>query len=110
MKKFIFKICYLSEWNKFKKKGKFYGSKKDISDGYIHFSNKNQIKSTLNKYFKREKKLVLLKVNIKGIKNLVWERSRKGEFFPHLYSHIELHKVKKIYKIILKKDGAYSLN
>jgi len=58
MKKFVFKICYFSEWIKFKKIGKFYGTKKDISDGYIHFSKQNQIKSTLNKYFKGKKKLV----------------------------------------------------
>jgi len=109
MKEFIFKICHPTEWAKFKKIGKFYGSKKDISDGYIHFSNQNQIKSTLNKYFKK-KNLVLLKVNTKGMKNLIWEKSRKGAFFPHLYSFIKLDNVKKIYKITLKKDGTYFLN
>ena len=40
MQKFIYKICSSKEWICFKKKGKFYGSKKDLLDGYIHLSKK----------------------------------------------------------------------
>ena len=48
---FIYKICTKAEWLKAKKEGKFSGSKKDIEDGFIHFSNKDQLKGTLSKYF-----------------------------------------------------------
>ena len=41
---FIYKICTKAEWLKAKKEGKFLGSKKDIEDGFIHFSNKDQLK------------------------------------------------------------------
>ena len=51
MKKFIYKICETSEWNTFKRKKKFYGTEKDLLDGYIHFSNRNQVKATLKKHF-----------------------------------------------------------
>ena len=56
MKKFIYKICFVSEWVDAKEKFVFYGTKKDILDGYIHFSNKNQVNSTLKKHF-------LIKIN-----------------------------------------------
>ena len=40
--KYIYKICTKTEWLEAKKKGKFYGSNKDLEDGFIHFSNKDQ--------------------------------------------------------------------
>ena len=52
---FIYKICSKSEWLSAIRNGKFIGTKKDIEDGYIHFSNKNQIKRTLDKYFSKQK-------------------------------------------------------
>ena len=37
---------------------KFYaGSQKDVEDGFIHLSTKNQLNKTLTKYFRGEKKL-----------------------------------------------------
>ena len=105
MIKFVYKICYFDEWKKFKKNKIYNGSKKDISDGYIHFSNKNQIKSTLNKYFSKKDKLVLLKVNIKNLKNLIWEKSSGGKLFPHLYSLLTIKDVKSIDNITFKKNN-----
>ena len=49
--KFVYKICTKAEWLEAKTKGKFNGSKKDIEDGYIHFSDKEQLKGTLAKFF-----------------------------------------------------------
>lgn len=110
MKKFIYKICYKKDWLSAKKKRKFYGSKKDRLDGYIHFSNKNQVPSTLKKYFYNKKeKLILLKVSTLKLDNLYWEKSRNGLLFPHLYSYLNLKNVLKIYKIILKKNGTHKL-
>jgi len=104
MKKFIYKICSKSEWSNFKKKKIFYGTKQDIVDGYIHFSNKSQVKLTLNKHFFKKDKLILLQVEISKLKNLTWEKSNAGKIFPHLYSFLTLKSVKKSYKILLKKN------
>jgi len=107
MTKFIYKICNESEWIYAKKKGKFIGTKKDILDGYIHFSKRNQIKSTLKKYYLKKNKLVLLKVKTLNL-DVVWEKSSGGFLFPHLYSYLNLNFVIKACKINLKKDGSYS--
>ena len=68
MRKYIYKICTTKEWKNFKKKKKFKGSKLDILDGYIHFSSKNQVKSTLKRHFLKKDNLILLKVKIFNLK------------------------------------------
>jgi uncharacterized protein (DUF952 family) len=62
MIKFLYKICTKSEWSSFKKEKFFYGTKKDLLDGYIHFSKKGQIKKTLKKHYFKKKNLNLVKV------------------------------------------------
>ena len=47
---FIFKVIDKEEWQKAKKSGKYGGSEKDLKDGYIHFSEEDQVEETLNKH------------------------------------------------------------
>ena len=47
--KFVYKVCTKSEWQEIKNKGQLTGSKKDLEDGYIHFSGDDQIAGTLKK-------------------------------------------------------------
>ena len=91
------------------KVGKFKGTKKDLIDGYIHFSKKEQINSTLTKYFFNKDKLILLKVEVINLENLKWEKSQTEELFPHLYSVLNLKNVKDVYKIILDSKGTHKL-
>ena len=107
--KFIYKICKISEWSGAKKDGIFIGTKKDLSDGFIHFSKKNQVQSTLKKYFLNKGKLILLKIDISKLNHLIIEKSSNNNFFPHLYCSLNLKRVKKTYKIIIKKDGQHIL-
>ena len=69
--KFIFKILDKEEWNKAKKNGKFSGSSKDINDGFIHFSEEEQVKETLKKYYDKQENLILLKVHTLNLEHLV---------------------------------------
>ena len=57
---FIFKIIDKDEWNRAKKKGIYSGSSTDIKDGYIHFSEKEQIQETLKKHYPEQENLILL--------------------------------------------------
>ena len=41
--KFVYKICTKSQWQEVKRKGQLIGSKKDLEDGYIHFSGDDQV-------------------------------------------------------------------
>jgi len=102
MKNFIYKICSSSEWHRFKKKKIFLGTKQDLLDGYIHLSKKNQVKSTLQKYYFKKDNLVLLEVDTSNLKNLVWEKSSEKIIFPHLYSYLNLKSIKKVLELNMK--------
>ena len=106
---FIFKIIDKEEWQKAKQSGTYGGSEKDIKDGYIHFSGQDQVKGTLQKYFKAQQNLILLKVETLNLDHLVWEQASDGNFFPHLYSSLDLANVAHEYEIILQDDGNHKL-
>ena len=106
---FIYKICTKAEWLLAKKEGKFLGSKKDIEDGFIHFSNKDQLKGTLNKYFLNQKDLVLLKVEALNLNNLIYEQASDGNMFPHLYAHLDISHVYNDYEININAEGNHIL-
>ena len=107
--KYVYKICTETEWTEAKTKGKFIGSKKDLMDGFIHFSDKSQIKGTLNKFFSKEMNLILLKIDTLKLESLVWEQASDGDMFPHLYSHLDISNVCGEYYIALDKNGSYIL-
>ena len=109
MDNFIYKICLIEEWKAAKKSRIFKGTKKDLIDGYIHFSIKKQLSSTLKKYFFKQDKLIILKVELLNLENLKWEKSQSGEMFPHLYSHLILKNVKDAFNITLNNDGTHKL-
>ena len=52
--KYIFKILDKGEWKKAKNNGVYSGSSKDLKDGYIHFSEEDQVSDTLKKYFYKD--------------------------------------------------------
>ena len=106
--KYIYKICTKVEWHTAKKKGKFFGSNKDIEDGFIHFSSKDQLKGTLKKYFLNQKDLVLLKIEALKLNNLIYEQASDGNFFPHLYSYLDISHVCNECEINIDKKGNHT--
>ena len=107
--KFIYKICTKSELNDAKDKQKFEGSKKDLDDGFIHFSGEEQVKETLKKYYSNQKDLLLLKVDTLKLDHLIWEQASDGNMFPHLYSSLDLSNVVDEFEISFKDDGSHVL-
>ena len=107
--KFVFKIIEKNEWKKAKKLGIYSGSTKDIEDGYIHFSEEQQVMETLNKYYKDKENLILLKVHTLNLQHLLWEQASNGDMYPHLYSPLDVKNVKDEFEIILGEDGNHCL-
>ena len=100
--KYIYKIIDKSEWALAKNKGVYQGSKKDLEDGYIHFSEEVQIKGTLAKFFKGKENLLLLKIDTDKLEHLLWEQASDGNMFPHLYAPLKIENV--IDEFEIKKD------
>jgi len=99
----------MSEWQVVKNKGQLTGSKKDLEDGYIHFSGEDQVEGTLKKFYSNQKDLILLKVNTLKLDHLIWEQASDGNMFPHLYSSLDLSNVVDEFEIILNDDGSHIL-
>ena len=85
----VYKVLRHDEFLTLEKERETFGSTKDTSDGFIHFSTREQICKTLAKHYSGEQRLVLMAVDVDSIlKNLKWERSRSDQVFPHLYSKL----------------------
>ena len=97
MKKFVYRVLFNKEWERFQKDRIYKGNGLDKISGFLHLSNKQQLKKTINIHYKKKKNLVILKIESKKLnKNLVWEFSRGGEKFPHLYDELHLDDVTEI--------------
>ena len=102
---FIYKIIDKQEWYNAKKDKEYLGSQKDIEDGFIHFSEQEQIKNTLDKYFKGVSNLLLLKVKTVNLEHLLWEQASDGNMFPHLYSSLNISDVVEELEIVLDNNN-----
>jgi uncharacterized protein (DUF952 family) len=103
---YVYKICTKLEWLEAKKKKQFIPSKKDLEDGYIHFSGEEQVDETLKNFYKNQKNLILLKVDTLKLDHLVWEQASDGNMFPHLYSSLDISNVVDEFEITLSDDGS----
>ena len=106
---FIFKIIDKEEWQEAKKIGTYKGSKKDIADGYIHFSEEDQVEETLKRHYVKVENLVLLKVNAFNLEHLLWEQASNGDMYPHLYSPLDIKNVVDEFELTLDDSGIHIL-
>ena len=106
---FIFKIIDKDDWKKAKQIGTYGGSKKDIEDGYIHFSEEDQVEETLRRHYPNKENLLLFKVNAFKLEHLLWEQASNGDMYPHLYSPLDTSTVVDEYELPLNEDGRHEL-
>ena len=106
---FIFKIIEKEEWQKARKSGSYSGSVNDIKDGYIHFSEEDQVPQTLKKHYQNQENLVLLKVHTLKLEHLLWEQASNGDMYPHLYSTLDVKNVVNEFELILNESGIHQL-
>ena len=95
----IYKLLRETEYMDLVVDGKTLGSPDDIRDGYIHFSTKETLAGTLEKWFKDEDFLYLLSVDEKRLDGLKWEEARGGILFPHLYGVLTMDMIEDTWEI-----------
>lgn len=103
---FIYKICSAELWQQAEEEGVFRGAEIDLADGFIHFSAAGQVKETAEKHFAGRGGLVLACVATEGLE-LVWEPSRGGALFPHLYGTLDMKQVVWAHPLKLLADGLF---
>ena len=83
---FVYKIATEAVFAPARNASHFAGMPIDAADGYLHFSTAEQLGETLRLYFAGQDDVVLLAIRTADLGNeLVWEPSRGGALFPHLY-------------------------
>lgn len=81
-----YKILTANQWAQFQSDGVFHGAPVDLADGYIHLSAADQLQGTLDKHFAGQNGLVIAEVDLAALGDtVVWEVSRGGALFPHIY-------------------------
>lgn len=87
----IYKIVPATLWQDALKNGEFKGAAIDLTDGFIHFSTAEQAKETAARHFAGQDGLLLVAVDGEQLGDkLVYETSRGGALFPHLYASLPL--------------------
>ena len=102
----IYKILRSGEWADLRTKGQTPGAPVDLADGFIHFSTAGQVAETAARHFAGQTGLVLLALEADSLGDaLVWEPSRGGQLFPHLYGTLALKDVRWSADLPLGPDG-----
>ncbi|MGI9509624.1 MAG: DUF952 domain-containing protein [Geminicoccaceae bacterium] len=104
----VYKIVTSEQWAEAEKAGVFKGAPVDLADGYIHFSTAGQVRETAAKHFAGMQDLLLVAIKAGGLgEALVFELSRGGALFPHLYADLPLAAVSSIRPLPLGADGGH---
>ena len=104
MTMYIYKLFRAAEWEKARTNGQTEGSPDDHRDGFLHFSTAGQVRTTCDRHFSNEHNLTLAAVDASLLGSaLMWETSRGGEKFPHLYRPLNLAEVHMVFEI--RRDG-----
>ncbi|QRM54140.1 DUF952 domain-containing protein [Sinorhizobium sp. BG8] len=108
MTRIVYKIVPASLWRSARESGVFEGAPVDLADGYIHFSTANQVKETAARHFGGQTDLLLVAVDADSLgEKLLFEASRGGDLFPHLYAPLAVSAVIWEKPLPLGADGAH---
>lgn len=108
IQKTIYKIVPRDLWAQAEKAGTFEGAPVDIADGYIHFSTNEQVHETAAKHFAGQTDLLLVSIDAEKLGDkLIYEVSRRGALFPHLYAALPMSAVTKVEPLMLDANGLH---
>jgi len=101
-----YKIVDAAEWRAAVAEGRYDGAAVDLADGYIHMSTEAQLAETARRHFAGRTNLLLLNVDLSRFgDDLIWEPSRGGELFPHLYAPLPVATVTASRALSVTADG-----
>ena len=104
----IYKIHPAADWAEAETAGVFHGASIDLADGYTHFSTGAQVRETAAKHFAGQAGLLLIAVDPAALGvALVWEPSRGGALFPHLYGPLPLAAMRWVMPLPLDRHGSH---
>lgn len=107
----IYKIATADQWRTAQATGRFEGAPVDLADGFIHFSTADQAIETATKHFAGQHGLVLIALDAGALgEKLVWEPSRGGQLFPHLYRPFLTSETLWARPLTMRADGSHNFD
>lgn len=104
----IFKILSKTQWEAAALDGVYTGSPVDHADGFIHFSTGGQMRETAARHFAGQAGLVLVSFDDSAFGDkLVYEPSRGGDLFPHLFGSVQTSLALAVAALPLGPDGRH---
>jgi uncharacterized protein (DUF952 family) len=104
----IYKIVDAQAWAAAVEQGRFNGAAIDLADGFIHFSTREQVEETAAKHFAGQQGILLVAIASEDLGDaLVYEPSRGGALFPHLYGPLATALARFALPLPLRPDGAH---
>lgn len=103
----LFKILERSSWEA--ADGQLPWAPIDRADGFVHLSAADQVEETAARHFADRDDLVLVELDPKDFapETLVWEPSRGGQDFPHVYGDIPLSAVRRVAPLSTRADARF---
>ncbi|MEZ4776290.1 MAG: DUF952 domain-containing protein [Bacteroidia bacterium] len=97
----IYHLATTADWENALRKG-VYHTASLASEGFIHFSTKEQMMESANLFFAGYEELVVLEIAEKNIKHLLkWEPAPdRDELFPHVYGPVPLELITDTHMLI----------
>ncbi|MEH6632541.1 MAG: DUF952 domain-containing protein [Halopseudomonas aestusnigri] len=107
--RFIYHVCKNEEFDTALKSGRYEGSSQDKLDGFIHFSSREHVEVSAAKHRAGQDYLTLLEVDTTLVgEELIWEPSRGGQLFPHLYGTLPISSITRTASLRLQEDGSHN--
>ncbi|MBI9049458.1 MAG: DUF952 domain-containing protein [Anaerolineaceae bacterium] len=106
----IYHIIPQNDWRDAVEQGS-YQPESLASEGFIHFSKKEQVIDTAHRYYHGRTDMQLLQVDTdKAVAQVKFENTHGGEeLFPHLYGLLNLDSVTNVYELTPDQNGIFSL-
>jgi uncharacterized protein (DUF952 family) len=104
----VLKIVEEKAWSEALASGFFAGALIDLADGYIHLSAADQVVETAARHFAGQTGLLLAAFDAEKLgEKLIWEPSRGGALFPHLYAALPMHLALWVKPLPIGADGRH---
>lgn len=101
----VYKVMQRIAWEPAHAAGAYAGSADDRRDGFIHLSTASQLAGTLAKHFRGQRDLLLIEFETLQLgAALLWEPSRGGDLFPHLYAPLPTRHAMRVRALHLGAD------
>jgi uncharacterized protein (DUF952 family) len=105
----VYHITTDAAWEQARSEGA-YSAESLASEGFIHFSNREQVLWVAKRYYQGLPSLVLLEVDAERLlAELRYEESEPGMFFPHLYGPLNLDAVVAAHPFPPQADGSFMM-